>query len=366
MADQNQAGTEARAVTGAITSMGLADMISNLAIGIAKGQAALDFECMKIARFMGDAQVAFGKRPGSNEADLISLIELGFTPNFYQFVDTVLEMRVAVSTKFEETVEQDSSSTNYNENENSGQSSQSNQSNNSWGGYGVNWGWNWWNGGYSVYGYSGSSAAQSSASSSFKQKNLALTTVDAKYSSTYNYTVEASSVVKTKIVPVPPPTVLEEIIRAKVQQRKELERQVRIAGEGKIIVMAQLSLVTTMISDTNQLGVAATQANRDLSNKLDAAGVNLKKGHASLTDEHWALGATAADRTADQALLDSVLEKVAAIKVFYSDSSVGDLAVLKPALITALGTYQTAMTAVSTKLAAVGTTSTPPTTPSTP
>jgi len=364
VADQKQAGTEARAVTGAITSMGLAEMVSNLAIGIARGQAQLDFECMKIARFMGDAQVAFGKRPGTNEPDLISLIELGFTPNFYQFVDTVLELRVAVSTKFEETVEQESSSTQYDENESSGQSSHGSQSSSSSSGYGVNWGWGWWwGGGYNVYGYSGSQSAQSSASSSFKQKNLSLTTVDAKYSSTYNFAVEASSVVKTKIVPVPPPTVLEEIIRAKVQQRKELERQVRLAAEAKVIVTAQLALITTMSSDTNLLTVAINTENRERANKLAAAAVTLKKGHASLTDEHWALGGTAEDRAAAQGQLDVVVAKVAAIGAFYSDTSVGDQAVLKPALLAALGTYQGAMAAVQTKLAAVGAPSTPPATP---
>lgn len=366
MADQNQAGTEARAVTGAITSMGLAEMVSNLAIGIAKGQAQLDFECMKIARFMGDAQIAFGKRPGTNEADLISLIELGFTPNFYQFVDTVLELRVAVSTKFEETVEQESSATKFEDKESSGQSSQSSQSQSSSTSYGSSWGWGWWNGGSSAYSASSSSSGQSSAQSSFKQKNLSLTTVDAKYSSTYNYAVEASSVVKTKIVPVPPPTILEELIRAKVQQRKELERLVRLAAAGKVIVTAQIALATTMNADASKLGAAVTSANRELADKLDAAGVNLKKGHASLTDEHWALGATAAERAAAQGRLDATLEKVAAIKVFYSDASAGDLAVLKPALIAALADYQAAMTAVNAKLAAVGAESAPPATPPSP
>lgn len=82
---------EAKNVAGAITSMGLDELISNLAIGIAKGQMELDKVCMDIAQFMGDARVAFGKKPGSDEPDLISLIELGFTPNFYQFLDTILK-----------------------------------------------------------------------------------------------------------------------------------------------------------------------------------------------------------------------------------------------------------------------------------
>src|SRR5262245_29243227 len=101
--DTTPKGTnEAKGIAGAMTSMRLDEMISNLAIGIARGQMALDQACMETAQFMSTAQVSFGKIPGSNAPDQVSLIELGFTPNFYQFVDTVLEMRVSVSTRFEE------------------------------------------------------------------------------------------------------------------------------------------------------------------------------------------------------------------------------------------------------------------------
>jgi len=56
----NGAGLEARNVAGAITSMGVGELISKLAIGIAEGQLELDSVCMQIAQFMGDAQVARG------------------------------------------------------------------------------------------------------------------------------------------------------------------------------------------------------------------------------------------------------------------------------------------------------------------
>ncbi|MCH7478015.1 MAG: hypothetical protein IIA14_07935, partial [SAR324 cluster bacterium] len=57
------AGSEATSVAGAVTSMRVDEMISNLAIGIAHGQMELDQTCMEIAQFMADAQVAFGKKP---------------------------------------------------------------------------------------------------------------------------------------------------------------------------------------------------------------------------------------------------------------------------------------------------------------
>lgn len=79
----------------------------------------------------------------------LSMIELGFVPNFYQFVDTVIKMKIAL------TITRDG------------------------------------NGEY----------------------NLQAATVNANYSSSYDYKMELAASVETKIVPIPPPTVLEERIR---------------------------------------------------------------------------------------------------------------------------------------------------------
>ena len=44
------------------------------------------------------------------------------------------------------------------------------------------------------------------------------TPVDATYSSKYNFTSEGSSLLRTKLAPIPPPTILEERIRALVEE----------------------------------------------------------------------------------------------------------------------------------------------------
>lgn len=79
----------------------------------------------------------------------LSMIELGFTPNFYHFVDTVINMKVALR-----------------------------------------------------------------ISRVGKEYKVHSAPVDGYYASAYNYNLEASASVQTKIVPIPPPTILEERIRA--------------------------------------------------------------------------------------------------------------------------------------------------------
>ena len=90
---------ETKRIGGALTNMGISDLVSNLAVGIARGQFSLDQACMELASFMGEAEIAFGKRPDSDEPDKLSLLELGFTPNFYQFNDTTIEVKVAISSQ---------------------------------------------------------------------------------------------------------------------------------------------------------------------------------------------------------------------------------------------------------------------------
>ncbi|MEQ9403955.1 MAG: hypothetical protein RIM99_10235 [Cyclobacteriaceae bacterium] len=305
-----EAGKEAKQVAGALTSMGIDEMISNLAIGIARGQMKLDEACMKIAQFMGDAQIDFGKKPGSNLPDQISLMELGFTPNFYQFVDTILEIKVAISSQFEETREFDTSTSNVFQSENENHSSyEYNRSNsNSGSGYGysrggrVGWGWggvSWGYGGSGYnYGYSNSSNVNSKSSSSNKQKALTATTVDAKYASTYNYAVEAASSIKTKIVPVPPPDVFEEIIRGKIQERREWEELMNRQYEvGSIIpeLNTQVDLIQNglvPISSTNEQKVGTKTFSvtvvpdgivPELGNQLEL----LNEKYQQITTDHW-------------------------------------------------------------------------------
>ncbi len=90
----------------------------------------------------------------------LSMIELGFVPNFYQFVDTVINMKIAITiTKNKE-----------------------------------------------------------------GQYNLNAATVDANYSSSYDYKMELAASVQTKIVPIPPPAILEERIRSVIANDSLFEK----------------------------------------------------------------------------------------------------------------------------------------------
>lgn len=337
------AGLEARNVTGAMTTMRLDELVSNLAIGIARGQMALDQACMDIAKFMSEAQVAFGKRPGTDQPDLMSLIELGFTPNFYQFVDTVLELRVAVSTKFEEKREEDTSATRLQSSSVEQQASYASQQASS----SYRAGWDWWS-----WGYSGGSASQSSqaaSSSSFKAKNIDLATVDAKYASTYNYAVEASSVVKTKIVPVPPPAVFEEIVRAKVQERRDWERRLRLTEEDKTIFLGQMGAVDSMLATLAGISTVENEENKTKAAALYEAATRLQESHDSLTNEHWALTRSVADRAAADGRMSAVMARSVEIR----DDGAAP-AELKDALQAELTAYKTIADSLQKRLTATG------------
>jgi hypothetical protein len=152
------------------------EMVRSLGIGIAEAQFALDRMSVKIAQMMsGFKQTASGEIV-KDESLLIkleeggrsySLLSLGFTPTFYQYVDTVIELKMAISM------------------------SRSSEFSFSAGG-GVN-------------GF------------------LFSASVNASYSQKYQYSAEGSSLMRTKLVTVPAPSVFE-------QRLKELVRNEEISN----------------------------------------------------------------------------------------------------------------------------------------
>lgn len=113
---------------------------------------------------------------------LVSMLELGFTPVFYQFIETVIEVKIAIKITQETSFSQTTKRT----------------------GHAVSIGSRhrrgWLRGGLGA--------------------EVSTTQVDATYSSKYSYSAEGSSLLRTKLVPVPPPPVLEERIRALLEQNK--------------------------------------------------------------------------------------------------------------------------------------------------
>lgn len=131
------------------------DMVKQLSSAIAWGQYQMDRTSANIAKLMASKEEDSGIEIGD---DTLSLLEAGFLPTFYQFTDTIIEVKIAItmaiSKEFGASV-------------------------------GAKAGW-------------GPFAAQ----------------VNASYSSKYSYTVEGSSLIRTKISPVPPPEILLERLRA--------------------------------------------------------------------------------------------------------------------------------------------------------
>lgn len=133
----------------------------------------------------------------------LSLMELGFTPTFYQFVDTIIEVKIAIKM----TREREYSRTTSNA---SRDRSSSSRRSGSGGGLVSLFG------GRRARSYSGNSTVQTAQ-------------VDATYSAKYSYSAEGASLLRTKLVPVPPPAILEERIRGFMEVEEET-RRARLAG----------------------------------------------------------------------------------------------------------------------------------------
>lgn len=115
----------------------------------------------------------------------LSMLELGFTPTFYQFVDTIIEVRIAISFTREAETEITTESKNKSVTKTK-------------------------------------ALRRSRRKLGQKRKNRTVTTnqVNASYSSKYSYSAEGSSLLRTKLAPVPPPEVLEERIRLQLENAK--------------------------------------------------------------------------------------------------------------------------------------------------
>jgi hypothetical protein len=97
----------------------------------------------------------------------VSMMELGFIPNFYQFVDTVIDMKLTLRINKHED----------------------------------------------------------------GRFRITASSVDAAYAAGYNYNLNLASSVKTKIVPIPPPVMMEERLRLLVEQRKAAANLIKAEEE---------------------------------------------------------------------------------------------------------------------------------------
>src|SRR5688572_25348579 len=84
----------------ALLDVPIGDMIVSLGQSIASAQLALDMNSLRTAQFMtGEFQDADGTTHKSLikfDGEELSLLELGFTPTFYQFVETSIEIKISI------------------------------------------------------------------------------------------------------------------------------------------------------------------------------------------------------------------------------------------------------------------------------
>lgn len=153
-----------------------------------------------------DAEAATSALPESVRDAMIrvptrlSMMELGFTPTFYQFVDTIIEVKIAIRMTRESSFSRTTSNTRR-------RSSASRTSEKSGGGLlGL------------VF---GGKRAESYGSANRVQT----TQVDATYASKYSYSAEGASLLRTKLVPVPPPGILTDRIRGFMEIEEEARRR---------------------------------------------------------------------------------------------------------------------------------------------
>lgn len=154
------------------------DMVYQLANAIAEAQANLDRSSIEILKVMGDEEKAPVSLPslainanGALEDTEIttSMIGAGFQPTFYQFAETIIEVKMAITVNRESTYENK---------------------------------------------YSGKQTRVRWSKNSF---SVTSTPIDAKYSSKYSFTQEGSSLLRTRLVPVPPNSIIERQIELKSQ-----------------------------------------------------------------------------------------------------------------------------------------------------
>ncbi len=148
-------------VNRALQNAPLPQMIESLGVAIANAQFAMDRNSIRIAEMMGNRE-DHGVRIGGEGAAKRSLLDLGFTPSFYQITDATIEAKVAFSM------------------------SQSSE--------------------FSI----GTSVTVGGGAGFF----FAAASVDASYSSKYSFEASGSSSIRARFAAVPPPAILSDYLQS--------------------------------------------------------------------------------------------------------------------------------------------------------
>lgn len=168
----------------ALVDIPIGQMVLNLGKAIADAQMALDLNSIKVAQMMSGEYIPPGETTPQKTmvkfgGQDLSMLELGFTPTFYQFVETTIEVKLSINMTSTE--------------ERSGTS-------------------------VKVDAKAGLDVSIFQAKA---DTNLNVTTVSASFASKFQYSAEGSSLIRTRLVPVPAPALLEERVRRLIDERTQ-------------------------------------------------------------------------------------------------------------------------------------------------
>lgn len=180
----------------------MGEMISSMALAIADAQVELDTASIRVAQMMGGRMPVLdddGNKTGSEDTRVyfglgddgkpqkLSMLELGFSPTFYQFTNNIIEVKIAIKMTYEREYTRSSSvTTTGNTNKGGG-----------------------------IFGWFGGK----------KTTKTRTSTVDATYSSKYSYSAEGSSLLRCNLVPIPAPAIFEERVRAMIEADEAAESE---------------------------------------------------------------------------------------------------------------------------------------------
>lgn len=174
------------------------EMVKNLALAIAEAQLALDLNSIKVAQMLADIKlpkdsvIVAIKETVDSEGNVIDtelvynqhdmpLIAYGLNPTFYQFTDTVIEVKITINIRLERSVD-----------------------------IGISKKFDFKSTTDTSFSYKTSGLASLfTGTAKFGVKNTTTvayaSTFDAKYSQKYSFSAEGTSLLRTVIKPVPPP-----------------------------------------------------------------------------------------------------------------------------------------------------------------
>lgn len=179
------------------------EMVYNLASAIAEAQYKLDLETVEILRIMGEEDMVTIPTPefigddGEVKSKIsTSMIGAGFQPTFYQFAETIIEVKMAISmTEERETVEEGKI--------------------------------------YKMREPYFLSHMDRMGRYVFARRVYNVTPMDARYTNKYSYNQEGESTLRTRLVPVPPNMIMQRFIDLKTQQMStQLEKDLNACSEG--------------------------------------------------------------------------------------------------------------------------------------